>query len=108
MTERKVIGCKPAKWGAAGNIDGSQVIDADCGHEVFAAPSTLTALKEKPFETMCIPCLTSDPEFAEAKQVPTIAVLEGVREELAAGIGESAVDEAFRTLGIKETGEQDG
>ena len=102
MSDKTVFACSPTNWNTRNFVPGSVKIIADCGHEVWVAPSGIALIKEREgdalFESRCIPCAIADPEFQDRVKQQGPAEVPGQREELAKALGQETANEFLDLL----------
>ena len=102
MSDKTVFGCSPTNWNTRNFVPGSVKIIADCGHEVWVAPSGMAMIKEHEgdalFESRCLPCAMDDPEFQNKVKRSGITEVPGQRTELTEALGQETADEFLDLL----------
>lgn len=106
MSEVHVVLCQPAPLGSAEGIPGSVRIKADCGHQIWVAPSGMQVVLDPTIrtETKCLNCISPE-QLKELVEERKIREVPGGREEAAAIIGDERVDAIYTALRAKRLGE---
>lgn len=93
------LACSPTSWPYV--VPGSRQAIADCGHEVWIAPSSQPLVDDGTVVPRCLPCTVQDPEFQESLAAHGMFATPDSRSELNEMIGVSATDQLFAQLGVK-------
>ena len=100
MTEHMIV-LSPAS--SPHHTEDSVVIDADCGHRAWIAPTGMTTVLS-PFiqtRTVCIRCVPVE-ELRKARDRGDLRAIPGAKEELAAELGTDVADQLYRDMGVNE------
>lgn len=98
---KKVMFCSP-KEEITESFVGSEVITADCGHEVWISPASQQQMAgDDEFTTTCIPCASENPKYLESIQQIGIMIGPGQYQELVSEFGKERVDIVLAKKGVK-------